>query len=1226
MPKRRVYEPTKYTPRDTNPLEELLRRESQAYLAFEQDKEKLKNLRGQELIDASADICVRMVLLEELSENVDKAIADYHERRTNGTLSENPIRNSEGFQEAESLLTNMLDTTFYKAINRTQINRAKQGARLLYKELGEEKPLPDHILISLSTSNLDADVAKQMAELEKNGELEPLLRNGFDFGGRWKVPDPEPEYEGKRRVTDPTFLKPEENESVQQLKKEEFKTYVNVQKAAENPDMTSAQTAVVFQKAIMLNQASERLDELMDEYKKNAEGDTEPINDEGNELVSDFANIRGFIPGQFENRYKNEIESLDDEIFRFKRAMKDTFVEEEVQNENPEEEPEEKPEIDDISKHSLPLHFLPLVTAEPKLTDEQVLAAIEMERRGELKSYLEENGYYTFERQVEGPLNEKKPLESLFGAKENQMEENQAEDLKDEEKDGEEQEEKEEKEEKLTEEQVNQRRDDVESILAEFFRRILAAADPTAVLRNLAYSAFKPFDNLKVGGVPFTELHKEEADIKDPVERETKLGELLNKDLAEGDKQITFQKPEVLTNGKVVPGDEVVLKESAENLQALVDNQQKYNILLDQQLKELNLIKEEFGKTQDLPKANFDGKNKEGSDFYQNMTSKLQHCINVIEEIKSGKTAYSPDVLQGALNGFKESCETYVENRKGTLFGPVTEKGQKRLSLGNNGIEKVDRMVKDIDAYTNEITSKVIVNDKGQTFDLGLNTKEKEQYIKNLVDSGKVKEKPEAEAEHEICLEQLKKISTLDYVFLDFSKEKNGQYQEAARDVILGIHNNIVNHGQKATNYDVNRIRNFDISLKNMAENSVFRSLVDKEGVKATIEKWPEIEKRTDALRESIKNDYENRLTEQVQKGQFTYKYGMSVSEYVAGIGSPENRKDINRNHTPESKIRQFEVNEKELNSAYDRMTEVITDKLLLENDKFGREFLNAQASNLLDQEKTPDGKTVTNTFNMTVNDVDVRTQLNNITKQILVQNHVLEGKKLPKALKQLESGKLGEDLVNSIKAVYRNEMKKSKDLNIKAENTELETRMAEQGLIRSEEKQKEYASAKEMQTAYIREAKAERDSLAAEEKGFMKDGKVDQEKIQKIIKAVAGDTVERNRGKFLTKESITNLEKSFYQRKDFKMGILSLAEKYTGSELAKMIKDNDFARNLNEALRENAKTISQEEMKKHPELATQKYNLVKAAGNLKVPDNLMEAPEQVAEPVKAPVKAPGMH
>ena len=1021
------------------------------------------------------------------------------------------------------------------------------------------------------------------------------------------------------------------------LLREEYKAYEAYKEEAEKlktvpPEELVHETASLFVRRSILEGISNSIDGAIEESRQPDAGETQA----DDEMSPAYRQASDALVGMddkitFEALHGQEIKNLENNVAR---------LYEEAGTDEP-----------------LPIDFL-VVASQPDLDDDAIKYYVGLYKEGKplfegdvsLESRLTPDEPET---EVEEVKEEEK--EEVKEEKEDEKKEEEKEDEKEEEKEDEkekpednsgddsgdnqegEEDKEEEKEEKLNEEQINERNNKVGSMLSQFFDAVLKVYDdPIGALQDLILYGITPFALIKVDGQNFLEAHKDLADIEDPAQREQQLKDAFKQDL-EGDKQITFTAPEVRTDGKVVPGEnEVVIKESKENLQALADNQQKYNILLNQQLQELNLLKEEFGKTQDLPKANFDGKNIEGSDYYQKMTSSLQHCISIIEDMQSGKKTYAPGVLEGAYNQFKQDCETYVENRKGRFFGPVTDNGKTRISLGRDGANKVDRLSKELNQYTDKITSKVIVDADGKTFDRGLNVKEQNEYIQKLKDTGKVEIKPDAEVEHEICLEQLKKIQTLDYALKDYSADKNGKYKDAARQVIIGIHNDILIRGQKATNYDVNRIRNYDISLKNMADSPVFRTIVDKEGIDAAKKKWPAIEQRTDALRNSIQEDQDKLLADNKTVGEYTYNYNVSVSEYVAGLRHKENRPVIDQGHTPESKISQFEVNDELLDQAYDRMTKVITNKLLLENDKFGREFLNAQAANLIDNEATPDGKKpVTNTFDMTVNDVDVRTQLNSITKQLLVQNHVLEGKKLPKALKQLESGKLSEDLVNSVKEVYKNEKNKNKtqELNIKAEDLSVEQKMDDKGLTRSAESQEIV----KMQNEYIHDANEQANTLNGN-KGYIKDGVLDQEKIQTIIKVACAGIVSRNRNEFPTKESIEKFEKSFYQKDDVKMGILILADKYSVQQIKEMTQSSAFKNNLKDEiskakvlLDKKFEPLSEDIMNNHKDIVAARYKEVKevdkvksaknASKELKLPEHLKnKAPEHEIEKNNAPV------
>ena len=1002
----------------------------------------------------------------------------------------------------------------------------------------------------------------------------------------------------KRRVFEPEQLyRTDEPKSVLN---EEWDAYEGVSrdyyalKNTEPGQERNRKTAIMFTRLAELQIASDRVDSFLENNDKKAEGDTEELSDEFSKLKYDLSVIGGVFRADFPKKFEADVNRTLEQVDRVNDIIFETT----------------SYDYDDhLRKNPLPVYFGPLLTNEPPLTDAQIRAAVDMEREGTLKGYLEENGYIAFDRAVEEErIKEKKPFSKLF-------EEKIAEKGYD---NGENNEE--EVEEKLNEEQVNKRREDVEEMSRGFLSRYLGFSfDPfsEALFDAIVAYGYKTAMLFKFDGKTPEEVFTEEAAIEDPKEREEALNNAIKNELANGTKTVTYVEPEVLTDGKLAPGRELLIKEDPAKLQKLSDAQQKYEMVLDQHLLEFNNLKEEFGKTQNLPKANFDGKSQEGSEYYRNVTSSLNNCIRMLEDMKSGKRTYSSDKLEGAYNAFKTACDEYVKNRQGTLFGPITDNGKIRLGLGSTGSVKADNMMKEINEAAAGISSDLVVDEKGTTFNRLLANQQKE-YIDKMAEKGLVKKQPLDELENKYVTDELKKINTMEYVHQDYTGRKNEKYLTAARDVILGRHFDIVNHGAKATKYDLARIRNFDLQVNDLSTNAAFRNMIDKQGVKETTKKWPEVEKNTDFLRSQIRENLNNSM---VEKGTSPfsgapYTEPLTVAEYVSGITSKKYRADVKPdNIDAEEKIRSLANDPDGLDGAYNRMTEVLTGKLLLENDKFGKEFVNNMASD----EK--------------INDIAVYDQLKFVTKQLLVQNHVLEGKKISKALNQLESGKLGEDLVNSVKEVYKNEQKKRKEteLNIKAEDLNVDKKLKDAGLTMTEAQYEKKQEVRATQNPYIQEGREELNKLSGMGKGFMKEGgeEVDQEKIQTIIKAVTAEYVFRNRDKFPTKESIDKMEKSFYQNKEAKAGILFLADQKTGAELADIIRTNSFSKELSGAMDKIKETagktfepISKELREQRPDLVTKRYEEIKDAKNvLKVVDKSKEVkmPEHLkAEAPKA--------
>ena len=1002
----------------------------------------------------------------------------------------------------------------------------------------------------------------------------------------------------KRRVFDPEQLySMDEPKSVLN---EEWDAYEGVSrdyyalKNTEPGQERNRKTAIMFTRLAELQIASDRVDSFLENNDKKAEGDTEELSDEFSKLKHDLSVIGGVFRADFPKKFEADVNRTLEQVDRVNTIIFETT----------------SYDYDDhLRENPLPVYFGPLLTNEPPLTDAQIRAAVDMEREGTLKGYLEENGYIAFDRTVEEErIKEKKPFSKLF-------EEKIAEKGYD---NGENNEE--EVEEKLNEEQVNKRREDVEEMSRGFLSRYLGFSfDPftEALFDAIVAYGYKTAMMFKFDGKTPEEVFTEEAAIEDPKEREEALNNAIKNELASGTKTVTFVEPEVLTDGKLAPGRELLIREDPVKLQRLYDAQQKYEMVLDQHLKEFGNLKEEFGKTQELPKANFDGKSQEGSEYYRNVTSALNTCIRMLEDMKSGKQQYSSDKLEGAYNAFITSCEQYVKNRQGTLFGPITDNGKLRLALGAEGADKAYKMMKEVNEAAAEISSDLVVDEKGTTFNRLLANQQKE-YIDKLAEKGVFKTLPPEEVENKYVTEELKKINVADYIHRNYSGKKNEKYMTAARDVIIGRHFDIVNHGAKATKHDLARIRDFNMQVNSLSNNSAFRNMIDKYGVRETTKKWPEVEKNTDFLRTQIKENLDNLM---VEKGTSPfsgepYTEPLTIAEYVSGITSKRYRADVKPdNIDAEEKIRSLANDPDELNKAYDRMTDVLTSKLLLENDKFGKEFVNNMASD----EK--------------INDVAVYDQLKYVTKQLLVQNHVLEGKKVSKALNQLESGKLGEDLVNSVKEVYKNEQKRRKEteLNIKAEDLNVDKKLKDAGLTLTEAQYEKKQEVRATQNPYVQEGREELNKLSGMCKGFMKEGgeEVDQEKIQTIVKAVTADYVSRNRDKFPTKESIDKMEKSFYQNKEAKAGILFLADQKTGAELADIIRTNSFSKELSGAmdkLKETAgktfEPISKELREQRPDLVTKRYEEIKEAKSvLKAVDKSKEVkmPEHLkAEAPKA--------
>ena len=1259
MPKRKIVNPKKHIFAYDQPLAYIINEEGNLYKKQIYAQNNLNKLEGREMRRETSNLLFNRILLGELSAKIDtfqQTVGEKVKEDPKLDVSELPeYKEITDLEDAINYGTAPFDYFQKKSLCEDIVDRLYNGSedimgKKLYDGLGEEKPLPIGIagLINsgkITRENMDEKIPEVIKHV-KEGTLDNYLaEQGIeqpDFDERIKAPEPQPNQElnqSKRRVRDIYELPFEINENKTELMNVEHEAYKSIQnqfanlpKGNENmgPER-NRDNAFLFVKMQLLDSYSAKVDEALDRYRaqEQAQGDTEAENVDTAVLMTELNRIgRSSRNGLFLAEYNKEeaYQKATQQIDRIYDAIRDTAA--------------DSPYTDDLYCDPLPAHFAHLALADPELTDDQLKIAANLERKGELVSYLEQNGYYTNERLLPaGPRNEKKPLTDLFGK-----------DLADEMK----QEAEEERINNLEEEQKNKveerlkdipaARASIKDAIRDFYQAVLdSVTDPFGLAERLIADGRKLAEHFMVDGKPLEEAFPEQAKIENADERDKALMDALKNEYQNGTKQISFKEPHILDNGDMVQSADVVIKEDRDKLQLMQDSAQRYRMVVDRQLRELNFLKEEFGKTQDIPKANFDGNpaNVEGSEYYQNMTRDLGRCLVALEEIQNGKD-HTEEELRTLYDNFRKSCETYVENRQGRLFGPVTENGRERLELSKIGIENVFRMSRELGKYSDLVNSDMIIDADGKKFN-DLDYKGREEYLKGLESKGIVKSRPEAEVEHEVALAELKTMNTFDIALRDYPKDKKGKYMESARDVILKMHNNVVVHGEKATNFDVIRMRYFDKYQKDLAENPVFRTMVDKKGVDATAKEWRDIEAKSEALRNSIKDDYTNRLTKDVQKevvenGEnktVTERQQMTISEYVSGLGPVDGRPEIDKTKTPEEKIRQLEAikdaDPTALDEAYNRMTDVITDKLLLDNDKFGKEFINAKVAG--------------QTEGMTLQGVDVRDQLKMVTKQLLVGNHVLEGKKLPKALKQLESGKLGEDLVNSVKEVYKNESKKmnkgSKELNIKAESLDVEQQMKAQGLTRKAPVKKAPEKAVEKQAAvpesstasrleqlpekeqvkqYIYMGRASRDSLEDQPAGYTnKEGKVDQEKIQKIINGVAGKYIEddiqkakenNTESQFNTLDAIKKFEKSFFLKPEVLYGIIAMAGQKTGTELRNLIEGNKFSNELSKVMDEAKKPIDPNDTAKVQE----KENVTKAAGEVKLPEHLKGATKKIVK------------
>ncbi|MBR3039344.1 MAG: hypothetical protein IKI20_01620 [Lachnospiraceae bacterium] len=534
----------------------------------------------------------------------------------------------------------------------------------------------------------------------------------------------------------------------------------------------------------------------------------------------------------------------------------------------------------------------------------------------------------------------------------------------------------------------------------------------------------------RINGKSAEELWGEKyANVQDADEKEFLYQAEIVRLAAEGGSKIELLHLEVHhIPGKysIVPGGYDVAMETPEKMREIVQSSRIYDVALEEYLNELKEIQKTLLRTQDNKSANRSGKDspREGSDYYQNMMVSLDKLIvNLQTEVESGFDGPETDKLDRMINEMQNNADTYYENRKGVIFGPIHDYGQVRLKNSKKldeltaGFKERFRVLRN--GFSSGLTASdgIKLNNTSSKY-RRLFVDEIGDYMKIPNNKKDVYEKKYAEL---VAFHNLEKINTMQIPTKPYPRKN---YEMAKKYL-----KHLVTNAQGYKDLSVSDSRKFEHSadeLEKLAGNPVFQKLM-RDNPDFTVKNWREIEqkaeKKVDQFDKEIdlvidKNSCYSRCLVGFGKNGFLTLKGKAKPELDAIYTEVEDYKKEHPNadmKDPDLKeiilacrkqkedqnysdcgIKIMRMDAKGLKQTYNKLTTIILTQML---------YADNEVSDLIRQSMSAD-----ELLNNQDPQHDKQTTYKEVAKSVLkklLNGKALEGDNIENTLRDLDNGKL---------------------------------------------------------------------------------------------------------------------------------------------------------------------------------------------------------------------------
>ena len=228
----------------------------------------------------------------------------------------------------------------------------------------------------------------------------------------------------------------------------------------------------------------------------------------------------------------------------------------------------------------------------------------------------------------------------------------------------------------------------------ETFRRVFEAGDYMTYIKSAGIQ--DPMDNVKIDGKTPAELWGEKyAFVTNPAEKTALYKAEVVNEIYHGKSTVTFDAYLANEKGTVTKTTSPICRDDAP-----LAKEKAFFDEIDKLHESLLLAQNRLQATQTDKKANFEGKNAEGSEYYQNMTKALAKCLKLTD--KNQKSEGNFEDLTNALKEYQKAAAVYERKRTG-LFWAKRQNGIERKAVASEAaatmgdqIEKLQVLSKNV--------------------------------------------------------------------------------------------------------------------------------------------------------------------------------------------------------------------------------------------------------------------------------------------------------------------------------------------------------------------------------------------------------------------------------------------------------------------------------------------------------------------------------------------------
>lgn len=456
----------------------------------------------------------------------------------------------------------------------------------------------------------------------------------------------------------------------------------------------------------------------------------------------------------------------------------------------------------------------------------------------------------------------------------------------------------------------------------------------------LDYLNKSDLETIKIDGKTPIELYGEKyAFIENDNDREIMFRAEVIKAIVKGEKSIVVENYALNADaGKLERVEDSIITYSKAKEEDMTAYIMEVNDLHDSFVKVRNLLKQ----YQKDPKANFSsGVAPEGSEFYRNMVKALNKCIEKTT-VKSNQSATADDI-QKAMLEYQKAAAIYHKERKGTIIGPITDKGKIRLGVADDAQNFINQRCDKLNILSRSFYTPMVKgeSDTPSIKDICTGLSNRAKLKGENFKPEKIKPNPVLKGKYEHRLDDA--LREMD------QRNKNLDKNPVYRRVMSGKYKYPLMKWNEIQEKTVKIIENAQEHLDSIIEG------VQKENAEEYEIRLQEVEKLENPLTKYVFGDFENGVTNDTSETDRNEIYDRATEVITAQILANKSKRILAQGIAYEGKsledfrevVHDFLVNNKALNYPFaDSFAK------LMEENKFKDTFMNSYLNKQAEAEK----------------------------------------------------------------------------------------------------------------------------------------------------------------------------------------------------------------------------------------------------------------------------------